>query len=1181
MTTQAKRKISWWLGTLLLLGLPSAVLAALAMYVFIANARPQTSPLQVRVQPQVVFPWQEAHFLATVSEPPPSVPKPPEPLDIAFLVDVSGSMTESIPTMATAVREMTRELSTGSANDTRFALVRFDTDAEILVPWTSDASALDGGLSRLDALGGNNDPRLMFERAGELAASARKGAKRVMVFYTDGYISTVCPIRFFCSDDAMSYGEAGDAARALRDAGIDLYCVGLPGGNIHSVMLDITGSSGHIFLPADIRDLASNFSALIDAVSKRNHVGGTQIAHPLDGRHFRAPLEGTSWVREPGGTLRLDIGRLPRTPTTYGHPLDPLHAGLWRVGAEPLRLTYADASGKVVDAAADTRPRLLVLTWPLLLLPLVPWLVWLLFRSVPAQPPAVIEPPVVPVRPLPLPDALPPLPQPASPAPPLPTLFVGLGGAGLEALHAIRADLEQLHLGAGMDAYQFVAFDLDQREPSPSKFTSGSTGAIERVVPARDVVQLRDFVPRPGEVSSHLSWLDAARYEHAAREDLNLADGAKGDRALARVALFRWLAASQCALVERLAHDIDALLTARDGVKQIVVVASPAGGVGGGWFTDVLRLVRRSLRARQRGSEIPPEIVGLLVSTGDGGDPVATANRAALSEELESIALTGRFPRRVSMKPEDELLDRTDTECPFDWLVEVMDEDARSASAQSGAVAALLSQNEARRELLREVGTQPRVPAAVVVTGVHILSTLMRDRVRADLMLRLLGPDVLLDIQPVRGGYAPQPLPETQVQQALDAWIAEEPARTPVRALLADGTPDDPSIVPALRASVNRRLRQWQPGLAAATLRLFASRLGASSPAANFATAVAGSLDRWGSDLCAVAGKTADQQRSSSERIDFARTIRRRQYLDTAVDPKAVEDASRASLERWLGTRDTLSPLRERLFFTVEADDSVVLRSHIASPVVWPVPHAAASAFDGITRSLAAAVPALHLSHGIAQLDDEERNQRARRLLDTGVRADSILVAAPADLDSFRRSIGQPAGDGVRRDCAADDVSSLRRVAVGPPVTSPPITADTPYVETAERESDRLRLRIRERYRIRVPSFPPELRVAAAHPSRFRTFANAYESGGIVRKQDESGVPRWYALDRSEFLGAEEQNALSQAAANYVYSDAPAMTAIASQQPADFTSLDEGIAHGGDLNEEGLVQAAIRVTHES
>src|SRR4051812_30322980 len=103
MSDRSKRRRRWWLGTILLLGLPAAAVAALAIYVHMVNASPQNGLLRVRIQPEVVFPWQEAHFLATLSgDSARPVPKP-EPFDIAFLVDVSGSMTKSIPTMANAV----------------------------------------------------------------------------------------------------------------------------------------------------------------------------------------------------------------------------------------------------------------------------------------------------------------------------------------------------------------------------------------------------------------------------------------------------------------------------------------------------------------------------------------------------------------------------------------------------------------------------------------------------------------------------------------------------------------------------------------------------------------------------------------------------------------------------------------------------------------------------------------------------------------------------------------------------------------------------------------------------------------------------------------------------------------------------------------------------------------------
>ena len=63
------------------------------------------------------------------------------------------------------------------------------------------------------------------------------------------------------------------------------------------------------------------------------------------------------------------------------------------------------------------------------------------------------------------PEPLPVLPRLAvQPLTPIPTLFVGLGGAGRRALHAIRADLKQAHLGASAQPYSFLWIDTDAQE---------------------------------------------------------------------------------------------------------------------------------------------------------------------------------------------------------------------------------------------------------------------------------------------------------------------------------------------------------------------------------------------------------------------------------------------------------------------------------------------------------------------------------------------------------------------------------------------------------------------------------------------------------------------------------------------------------------------------------------------
>ena len=64
---------------------------------------------------------------------------------------------------------------------------------------------------------------------------------------------------------------------------------------------------------------------------------------------------------------------------------------------------------------------------------------------------------------------------------------------------------------------------------------------------------------------------------------------------------------------------------------------------------------------------------------------------------------------------------------------------------------------------------------------------------------------------------------------------------------------------------------------------------------------------------------------------------------------------------------------------------------------------------------------------------------------------------------------------------------------------------------------------------------------------------------------------------RAEFIEGSLSSPESIAAANYVYSSMPEDRAAAPRPAGDFTAFDEGIERG-DLNSDGLVQAAVRIT---
>src|SRR5207237_1839910 len=136
-----------------------------------------------------------------------------------------GSMTASLPAMAQAAHRVTTDLAAGNSDFIRFALIRFDTESEITTDWTSDPEQLYAGLKRLSQFTGGNDSRRAFEDLGGLLGRARPQAKKVVVFYTDGGLD-LCN---GCPRVPMSQEEMATAAQKLRDGGVEIYSVGLPG----------------------------------------------------------------------------------------------------------------------------------------------------------------------------------------------------------------------------------------------------------------------------------------------------------------------------------------------------------------------------------------------------------------------------------------------------------------------------------------------------------------------------------------------------------------------------------------------------------------------------------------------------------------------------------------------------------------------------------------------------------------------------------------------------------------------------------------------------------------------------------------------------------------------------------------------------------------------------------------
>ena len=142
-----------------------------------------------------------------------------EPADIVLIMDRSGSMTGApLAAAQQAAGDMIRTVARASGNaagttienNSRMALVSFSTEAAVDLPLGTDAAALAGGAAALTA-GGRTNHAAAFQKALELLQPSTL-ARRIVVMFTDG---------------PSNIGDADPVAEAIKQAGIEIFCIGL------------------------------------------------------------------------------------------------------------------------------------------------------------------------------------------------------------------------------------------------------------------------------------------------------------------------------------------------------------------------------------------------------------------------------------------------------------------------------------------------------------------------------------------------------------------------------------------------------------------------------------------------------------------------------------------------------------------------------------------------------------------------------------------------------------------------------------------------------------------------------------------------------------------------------------------------------------------------------------------
>ena len=217
--------------------------------------------------------------------------------------------------------------------------------------------------------------------------------------------------------------------------------------------------------------------------------------------------------------------------------------------------------------------------------------------------------------------------------------------------------------------------------------------------------------------------------------------------------------------------------------------------------------------------------------------------------------------------------------------------------------------------------------------------------------------------------------------------------------------------------------------------------------------------------------------------------------------------------------------------------------------------------------------------------DVQRRKGLHEALLTSSLRPDAVVVtharlsaqATPEEttVDTFCHDLPQPADHGRRYDCLDDDRSAIRRTVVAADRT--PIGETAEFIETSEREGERLRAKAQQRFGLVVPPFPPRLRIAVGNPERFRAFARAYTEGRIEKRVDSEGAAHWYLTDGNLFLTSGADASLQSAAANYVWHGRQTPLAPTPRGAGDFAALDAWRERRNAPDPDTVVLAAIHV----
>ncbi len=176
-----------------------------------------------------------------------------ESLDIAFVLDSSGSMSSSD---GNGLRKtLTKEFIAKLGEKDRAAIIDFDSYARVYAEFTSDQSALNSAVDRIDASGGTDiyeGIKLALNQFDLIATEDDSDKLKVMFVLTDG-------------QDGSSYSSYTSLIEKANNNNIQIYTVGLGSGVDSNLLTQIAESAnGKYYFASASTDLTEGFGTLIE-----------------------------------------------------------------------------------------------------------------------------------------------------------------------------------------------------------------------------------------------------------------------------------------------------------------------------------------------------------------------------------------------------------------------------------------------------------------------------------------------------------------------------------------------------------------------------------------------------------------------------------------------------------------------------------------------------------------------------------------------------------------------------------------------------------------------------------------------------------------------------------------------------------------------------------------------------